>query len=160
MADGEQRVERVALLLIAASTLVKIGVLLTQKTYLAPRTWEYEILAQSLLQGTGYQITQLNMEHLSLGPPLFSFFCAGIYWIIGHSFLAVLLLQVFLSALLAYVVYRIGANLFCPVCSAIACGLVTFHPGLAYYAVWQIHPLLLDATLIALVYWSTLRTLG
>ena len=146
--------------LIAAGSATKIAVILIQKTYLNPRTWEYEILANNLLQGVGYQIEHLQTLHYSLGPPLYTFICAGIYWLIGHSFLVLLLLQVGLCALLSYAVLRIGEGLFGVRCGIIACGLVSFHPGLAFYAVRQIHPLLLDATLIALVCWNALRALN
>ncbi len=145
------------MLLIAAATLVKIVVIFQQETYLEPWTHEYEKVAENILRGEGYRIERFHTDHRSLGAPLYFFINTGVYWIFGHSFLAMLLVQVFLGALLGYTIYRIADALFGPACGAVACGLTVFHPGLAFYTVRQIHGLLLHATLIALVCWAVLR---
>ena len=145
--------------LIIGGALTKLGFILIERAYLNPRTWEYEVLASNLLRGDGYQIEHMRTVHRSLGPPLYTFICAGIYWVAGHHFFVILLMQVILSGLLAYIVYRVGQDLFGPMCGVGASGLAVVHPGLGYYAVRQIHPLLLDTALIALVYWCALRAL-
>jgi 4-amino-4-deoxy-L-arabinose transferase-like glycosyltransferase len=116
----------------------------------APETFEYEDLARSLLAGEGYRRTHLGTPYLAQTTPLYPFLCAGLYAAFGPSPLPVVLVQVLLSSLVPAVVARLAVDLGLGGRLALLAGaLATVHPGLSVYAVAKLHPLSLDALLIA-----------
>jgi len=116
-----------------------------------PEMWEYEVIANNILEGRGYQMEHLGAIHYSPFPPLYTILCAGIYLLTNHSHLAVQLFQIILSCLIVLTVYAIGKMVFGEKTGLLAAFLSAFHPGLAVYSVWKIHPLVLDSLLIMLV---------
>ncbi|MBU1007072.1 MAG: glycosyltransferase family 39 protein [Candidatus Omnitrophica bacterium] len=141
---------KVLLGIIISGLIIKIAMLLILPSS-SPETWEYETIANNILEGHGYQMERLGATHYSSVPPLYPFICAGIYALTNHSYLAVQLFQIILSCLVVLAIYIIGKNVFNRKVGLLAAFLTTFHPGLMIYTIWKIHPLLLDSFLILLV---------
>ena len=147
---------RATLWLLAISVGARLAVLAVLG--FAPEPYEYEDLADSLLAGHGYQRELYGAIHRAQGPPLYAFLCAGVYAVTGHSRLAVVLVQIATSSLLSVIVLRLGRRLGRSTGSSFAAALVpALHPGLIIYAVRKLHPLNLDALLIATSLLALLR---
>ncbi|MBA7580333.1 hypothetical protein ES708_22224 [subsurface metagenome] len=71
----------------------------------APDTIDYDRYALHILKGLGFST---NLAR----PPLYPSFLAVIYLILGHSFLAVRIIQAILGAIICVFVYLIGARIF------------------------------------------------
>ena len=71
----------------------------------APDTIDYDRYALHILKGLGFST---NLAR----PPLYPSFLAIIYLILGHSFLAVRIIQAILGAIICVFVYLIGARIF------------------------------------------------
>ena len=120
--------------------------------YAAPRTWEYEVIADNLLAGLGYTYQIDGATYVaSQSSPLYIFLVAGVYLVTGHSQTTLLVIQALFGAatatLAAWLAKRMGS---------LAAGwwaglLVAFDPGLVIYAA-ELHSLTLDAlAFVALV---------
>jgi 4-amino-4-deoxy-L-arabinose transferase-like glycosyltransferase len=113
--------------------------------YAAPRTWEYELIANNLLAGRGYTYQLDGATYVaSQSSPLYIFLVAGVYLVTGHSQTVLLVIQALLGAvtatLAAWLARRMGS---------LAAGwwaglLVAFDPGLVVYTA-ELHSLTLDA---------------
>lgn len=99
----------------------------------------YHTLAQSVLQGRGfsfpvdwYPFTQANepTAHWSF---LYTLYLAGVYALAGHHPLAARLVQVILSGLNGWLIYRIGRRLFGETTGLIAGGLTAMYAYLIFF---------------------------
>lgn len=116
----------------------------------APLTYEYEWIADRILAGEGFRFAHLGLDYLSMRP-VFVYLCAAVYWLTGHSHLAMLAVQALLSGGTAVVAFRLGRQLAPPGVAAAAAALVAIEPALVYYDITRIHPLGLHTLLLALV---------
>ncbi len=71
----------------------------------APDTIDYDRYALHILKGLGFST---NLAR----PPLYPSFLAAIYFVFGHNFLAVRIIQAILGAIICLFVYLIGARIF------------------------------------------------
>jgi 4-amino-4-deoxy-L-arabinose transferase-like glycosyltransferase len=113
--------------------------------YAAPRTWEYEVIANNLLAGRGYTYQLDGATYIaSQSSPLYIFLVAGVYLLTGHSQAVLLVLQALLGALTATLAVWLARRV-----GSLAAGwwaglLVALDPGLVVYAA-ELHSLTLDA---------------
>lgn len=145
------------ILLLSIAFVVKVGLILYLKTYANPVKMEFEDLVNSLLSGHGYVYNFLGTPYRSFNTPLYSFICAGIYIVTGHSFLPVLILQSAATIILAYTVYMLANMMFDRTVSVTAAACVAFHPGFMYYDIYNLVPLSIDSSFIAAVTFLFLR---
>ncbi|MCD6521631.1 glycosyltransferase family 39 protein [Candidatus Calescamantes bacterium] len=97
---------------------------------------EYDSLAQSILNGEGLKNEDsfLGGVAYSYRPPLYPVFLAFIYFLFGHSYLAVRIIQVLLSACLIFLIFNLTKTIFGEK-AAFWAGLgTTFCPEFIYYA--------------------------
>jgi len=73
----------------------------------SPDSIEYNNYAVNLIDGNGYR----NGEMRSFRPPGYPFFLAGIYILFGHSYPAVKIIQVVLSAFTCVIIFLIGSEI-------------------------------------------------
>lgn len=140
--------------------LLSVGVRLLALLLLGlpPEPFEYEDLSLSLLAGQGYQRILYGTIHHAQGPPLFAFLCAAIYGMTSHSQLAVIAIQIAASSALTIVTYSIAKKIGLSRTPCIIAALLpVFHPGLIVYAVKKLHPLSIDALLIAVTFLCVLK---
>ncbi len=123
-----------------------------------PSTWEYEKIANNLLQGKGLFWTFYGTPYRATYIVLYPLLCAGVYFFTSHSFLALKLLQIFISLLTCLLIYRIALKLFTQGTAILALFLVGLHPGLVYYSV-RLHSLTLDAFMFTLSVFLFLKIL-
>jgi len=91
---------------------------------------DYDRHALNLLSGKGLT----NGTAWASRPPLYPLFLAGIYRCVGHSYLAVRLIQSFLGALVIFLVYGILRVYFSKKVSVLTAFLTACHPLLIVYA--------------------------
>ncbi len=114
------------------------------------QVWEYEIIADNILNGTGYQFEHLGVIHHVFGPPLYSFLTSLVYFITSHNQLALAVIQAFLSSLACIFIFKIGCRLFDAKTALLAFLMTALHPGLIIYAT-KLHAFNVDMPLLILV---------
>lgn len=86
----------------------------------------YDTLARSLASGRGFSE---NGEPSCRSGPVYPFFLSIIYRIFGHSYLAVRIVQSFLSAIVCLLIYFIGKRTYNSTIGLIAMGLSSIYPA-------------------------------
>lgn len=132
------------------AVLVRIFIVFTFPNLRFPLTYEPEWIADNILAGRGPLVPHLGQEYLVMRP-LFVYLSATVYWLTGHSHLAMLIVQAILSGLTVLVVFLIGWRLGGPVIARLAALFTALEPTLVYYDVTRIHPLGLEGMLLSLV---------
>lgn len=97
----------------------------------------YDTIALNVLSGNGFkEYAHLSYEFdpgmLRAGPG-YEFFLAGIYWIFGHHYEVVWIIQALLHALTAWLVYKCARLIFSEqseIIGLISAGFIGFHPDL------------------------------
>lgn len=136
-------------LILILAIAIRIFAVFLMEDLKHPQVWEYEEIANNILQGKGLYFTFFNVAYHSTAMVLYPLVCAGIYFVTGHSFLALKLFQVLLSAAGCFLIYLLSKKIFGQASAIIALILMAFHPGLIIYTV-KLHSLSLDILLFAL----------
>lgn len=132
------------ILIISAGVLIRVVLALALGDSADPISGAYDqvtydTLAQSVLQGHGfsfpvdwYPFTRANepTAHWSF---LYSLFLASVYALGGHHPLVARLIQVLLSSLHVFLIYRIGRRLFGETTGLIAAGLTAVYAYLIFF---------------------------
>jgi len=122
--------------------------------------WEYETLAQSIVNGHGYAIVRFGHVALAFGDGnLYSFMGAAVYLVFGHQPVILAIVQAALASLVASVIFTIARPAFGWGVAILAGALASLHPGLLVYTS-KLHPLGLDVLLLALLVFWILRSGG
>jgi hypothetical protein len=116
--------------------------------------WEYETLAQSIVDRGGYAISRFGHVVFAFGDGnLYSFLAATVYLVCGHQPAVLAVVQAVLASLAAPVVFSIGRPALGPLVAGLGAILAALHPALLVYSL-KMHPLGIDVMLLALsVYW-------
>lgn len=124
-----------------------------------PQLYEYETVAQSLLNGRGFAEGDAGQVGASRSPmePLYPIVCATVYAMTGGCVGAVLLLQMLLGAAMAVLVGVMGRQVFGRTAGRIGGLLLACHPGLIIYASLKAHSLTFDAFFFLLAIWQLYR---
>jgi len=135
---------------IGSSFLARVCLIVGLKTYAHPRLFEYEAIIGNILAGNGFVTRHIgDAVYKSLNNPLYSYLCAFIYAITGHSYFAVMVVQSLVSVALGFVIYAIGTKLFGERVGLWSAIVTVFHPGLFYYDIYTLIPMSIDTFLIA-----------
>jgi len=137
------------LLILSLALLVRLAALFVVDSISHPELWEYEEIANNLLEGEGLHFTFMGVRYQNTAMILYPLICAGIYLLTEHSFLAVKFFQIAISLLGCFMVYKIAARIFGNKVAIVALALVSFHPGLVVFSV-RLHALTLDIVLFAM----------
>ena len=108
-----------------------------------PRTWEYEVLTQNMLNHGEYVFNYREYgEYKALLAPGYSFLTYAVYKVFGTSHIIMLLIQFFLMSAFCIIIYNLSELLFKNRLIAFISGvLVALHPGLIYYSSTILHQL-------------------
>lgn len=115
-----------------------------------PDVWESEAIATSLAEGHGFVYQFLGTTYRSYLEPLYPAFCASLYTLTGHSFVALGVAQALLGSALVWLVFVCGRRVGGDRPALWAALLTAAHPALVVYAT-KFHPFILDSLLLALV---------
>lgn len=147
--------QRLFILLVAFGVRLAAGGWLGH--FVQPMTWEFEEIANHLLEGQGFFWNYLGTPYRAFVLPAYPLFCAAVYAMTNHSQLILLVLQCFISAFAALQVYAIGMLAFKnPTIARWGAWLVAFHPGLIFYAS-LLYVLTTDLFAFLWVLWAWLR---
>ena len=147
----QRKIKLGLIVVLATAFILRVALIFTFRTNAHPVGWEYETIANNLLNGQGYSFEFLHTTYRSFNTPLFGFLCAGIYTLTNHSYFIILLIQSFFTMALAMVIFQIAKLIFSEVVGLLAATLVAFHPGFVYYDVFNLLPLSIDSFLIAAI---------
>lgn len=145
-----------ALGIACLAVLLRVGAIAAVPALRSPLTFEHEWIADSVLAGRGFVFPHLDRDYLSMRPA-FVYLCVAVYWLTGHSHVAMLLVQALTTGLATFVVFLIGRRVGGFWCAALAAALTAVEPALWYYDVTRIHPESLQVLLFALTVLSILR---
>ena len=124
---------------------------------LDPETFEYDLMARSLVAGRGLVFWHLDVVYHSFAPPLYPWLSAASYWLSG-SLIGLMILQVLAGSALAVVSAQIARRFDAGAIAPFAAGLlVALHPGLIIYNVAKAHPLTFDAFFFSLAVLQAFR---
>ena len=151
---------RLLILIGLAAFLLRLAFSLKTGLLWHPEIWEQETIVNHLLAGEGFIYDYLNTIYRSYCEPLYPGLAAAVYLLTAHSQPALVLVQIFLSAITAVFAAQCGwlitGN---RRVAALAGFIVAAHPGLILYSI-KLHPLVLDALFLTLVVWASLRYAG
>ena len=129
---------------------LRLFALFTVDSIQHPYVWEYETIANNILNGKGIQYTFLETTYRNTTMVLYPLISASIYYFTNHSFLAIKIFQILLSLLTCILIYLLSRKIFQSNKIALfSLMLLVFHPGLIVYSV-KLHPLTLESFLLAL----------
>ena len=131
--------------LCAITLLPRLFLLLVGERHF--QTFEYEVIANNILAGSGFGLEHYGTWYKTFGSPPFSFLCALVYKISGHSSLLLMGVQACFSLITVMGCYSLGRRMFSVRVGFLAGVLAALHPGLLFYDTHKIHPLSFDAAL-------------
>lgn len=138
------------ILILVAALMPRLALVALVGTGSPPEAYEYESLVRNLLAGKGYVYHHLGTDYLSFHSSLpYVLLTAVVYTLTNYSQTAMLLVQSLAGTALALVTGVLGRRVGGPAVGVLAGLLVALHPGLVYYDTHKLHPLSLDALLIA-----------
>lgn len=135
-AKDPKQLNRTLWLLTFVGLLIRIVAVLILNDYRNPVTAEYGIVAANLVAGKGFVGGGWLGPEMptALNTPVYPLFLAGWLWIGGPlPFLWVEISQAVLSALVIYLIGRIGSHFFEPIIGLLSALLLTFYPPLVYF---------------------------
>jgi 4-amino-4-deoxy-L-arabinose transferase-like glycosyltransferase len=109
-----------------------------------PEVFEYETIANNILNGKGFVYNFMGVEYRAFVQPFYPVFSAAVYYLTGHSQIAMLAIQCIVSSALCFIIYSIALKLAGSRQALLAAVLVAFHPGLTVYSVLKLHSLVFD----------------
>lgn len=162
-AGGSEHLGRPAAQLWRTAGFVGLGALavrlafgLTTGRLWHPEVWEYEQIAQHLLNGEGFIYGHMHTVYRSYCEPLYPWLVAAVYALSHSQQAAMAVIQMVLSAMTAALIVPCAWWLSLKRGVALIAGsVVAVHPGLIVYTT-KLHPLVLDALLLTVVVWSAL----
>lgn len=119
----------------------------------SPKTWECEEITDNILAGKGFVLESGHSKYFAIIEPLYPYLTSLVYLASGHRHLAMVFVQICVSALLIFILYLIGKTTFGLMTGLIAAFIVAIHPAFVYYDVKNLHPLSLAAMFFALSAW-------
>lgn len=137
--------------IVGFSFVLRLAIIVLSRTYQYPELFEHEDIARNILQGRGFVFPHLGQDYLSMRP-LFVYLCLVVYWLSGWSHLWMLVVQSLTSTVLVAIVFQVSRIWTSPTGALLASALTAFHPALVMYDTRKIHPLSVQALLIALVF--------
>ncbi len=145
------------MILFLTALLLRVGAGFAAGNWTNPAVWEYEWIADNLLEGNGYVCSYLGTTYRALCMPAYPLLSVAVYSVTNHSHTVLLALQCALSAGICLQVRSIG-RLVLPDSRAaeIAGWGVAVHPGLILYAT-RLHTLTLDTAAFLAALWAWLR---
>jgi len=144
------------LLFFSIAFVLRVVWIFITGSHIHPQTWEYEEAAVNLLNGRGFTFLHLGVPYFAPFPPLYTFFCAGVYFITKHSFLILELFQAAISAFICVIIFRIADSIFSRSAAILSAILAAFHPGIIIYTA-KLHPLVMDTFFISLTVLAFLK---
>lgn len=110
--------------------------------------FENEKIALHLLGGAGYSLSHFGpVEPTVFMYPLYPFFLAGLFFVFGHAWLPVELVQSLIGALGVFLIFRLGAGLFDRPTGLLAAVAYALYPVYVYWC-GQGQPLTIEVVLL------------
>ncbi len=118
-------------LIISLAVIVRLAFVVIFGSTLSLKTSGYDDYAVNLIAGHDYtRFADLHPD--SDLPPLYPFFLAGVYLILGRSAITVALVQIVFDVITIAVLYAIGRRIAGPSVGLIAAALLAFYPYLLF----------------------------
>lgn len=135
---------------------VRVAAIFLLGRHIAPELWEYNDIALNIIHNKGYITKCLNTDYRSLGYPFYPILSAVSHFLTHENYFVLEMLNVVLSVLVCYLIYRIAEKIFNAGTALISSFLVAMHPGLIVYST-KIHELTLVVFFMTLLLWLIIR---
>ena len=136
--------KRLLYIIFVLAIITKLLSGLFLNAYSGPEVFEYETIANNILNGKGFLYNFYGVEYRAFVQPLYPVFTAIVYYLTSHSQIAMLVMQSIVSSGLCFVIYSIAIRFTGEKQALLAAALIAFHPGLAVYSTLNLHPLVFD----------------
>lgn len=138
--------------------LIKAALIFLWRVSNPLETFEYEKIADSILNGKGFLYYWYNdIPYYAFVQPLYPVFTAVVYFLTNHNRIILAILQSVLSSSLVFVVYGLAVRVGSMKAGLLAAFITAFHPGLIIYSTVKLHPLVLDVFLYLMVVYIIVR---
>jgi len=107
--------------------------------YNGPGVFEYETIANNILNGKGFLYNFHGVEYRAYIQPFYPVFTAIVYYLTSHSQIVMLVIQSILSSGLCFIIYSIAIRFTGEKQALLAAALIALHPGLAVYSILELH---------------------
>lgn len=134
--------------IIFIAIIIRFACFLYYQAHSGIQTFEYETVAENIIQGKGFMLDILNTVQRAPIAPLYPAACALIYFLFGHHHFLIVFLQIALNAATCAMVFFLVKRFFDSKCAYLAAILIALHPGLIIYSSTKLHPLTLYSFLI------------
>ncbi|MDD5431477.1 MAG: glycosyltransferase family 39 protein [Candidatus Omnitrophica bacterium] len=131
---------RLAVIVVVA-IIVRIVCFLYYQAHSGIEPFEYEIIAENLIQGKGFIIGVHGAIQRAAIAPVYPALCAIIYLLLGHHHSLVIFLQIAFNAGICIVIFSIARRIFDLKCAYFSAILVALHPGMIIYSATKLHSL-------------------
>ncbi len=143
------------LAIVAASLLARLGFVALSSDTLSLETSGYDAYAVNLLEGRGYTRFDDRAGDTDL-PPLYPFFLAGVYALLGRGAIPVALVQTALEALTILLIFQIGRRVGGETVGLLSAAFYGAYPYLLYQNL-TVNDTALFILLLALSVWLSYR---
>jgi len=126
-------------LLFIIGFFIRVGFIVSSKSYVDPPDWEYGEIARNMIAGNGYaRVSPFSgdLEQTSSHAPFYPYFLS-LFYSFGHTtwiYIAIQLVQAFFSSLTILIVYKISTLLFNRIVGTVTAFGFTVYPPLLYYS--------------------------
>jgi SAM-dependent methyltransferase/4-amino-4-deoxy-L-arabinose transferase-like glycosyltransferase len=121
------------------------------------QTYEYETIAQNLINGRGFLLSYYNTNYYAAIAPLFPWLCSVVYSLFGHHQQYIIFLQIALNAVTCYIVFKVACRIFNQKAALVSAFFTSLHPGLIVYSSLKLHSLSLYTLLICGAVYALIR---
>jgi 4-amino-4-deoxy-L-arabinose transferase-like glycosyltransferase len=142
-------------IVVTAAVALRLAYILFFGNTLSLGTSGYDTYATNLLAGHGYtRFADLHPD--SDLPPLYSFFLVGVYVTLGHTAIAVALVQIILDAITIVAIFAIGRRVGGNIVGFLAAAFTGFYPYLLFQNL-TVNDTALFITLLTVAIWAIYR---
>jgi hypothetical protein len=143
--------------------VVRLGSIFAIRNFEDPKTWEFGVIAQNIVEGKGFSFfgEEGNPLPSAYMPPIYPILLAGIFKVWGLSeisFVFIQLLQAFCGVLVCLLLFKIARKLSSSFSAWLVLTISAFYPPFLY-VVTPIHPLMLSILISCLEIFLLLKLL-
>ena len=137
--DNKNNLPPLIALLFIIGFFIRVGFTVLSKSYVDPPDWEYGEIARNMIAGNGYaRVSPFggDLELTSSHAPFYPYFLS-LFYSFGHTtwiFIAIQLVQAFVSSLTILIMYKISTLLFNRIVGTITALGLAVYPPLIYYS--------------------------
>ncbi len=149
--------KRFVLLIVALSVVIKLIFLFASGAHDSPGVFEYEQVANNLLDGKGFYYVRAGVKYYGGIAPAYPILCYSLYKLFGHHTILIVALQILVTSFLAIPVYLIARAVFSEKTARLSAFLCAIQPQLIIYSTTKLHSMNVYAFIFAFMILAFLK---